>query len=93
MNIELRDPACVPDTFCEGIGNISKVGNNLRIEIFANRDIGDGEIEHLVVARLVWPRELVANVISQLEKAMKGMPFMDAAMATDDAASKAEKLN
>jgi hypothetical protein len=44
---ELVDPACVPDTFCEGIGYISKTGDVVRITMFATRDLGDGDVERL----------------------------------------------
>jgi hypothetical protein len=92
-NITLIDPACVPDTFCEGIGNISKVGDNLRIVIFATRESDGNDTEHLVVARLVWPRSTLASVIRQIEGAMKGLPFIDAIPANSEGPTPVGKPN
>ena len=83
--VYLADPACERDTFCEGIGNITKIGDSFRLTFFATRDLGNGEPpQHLVVAHLVWPRDALKNVIAQLDGALKGLPFIDAAVGHDE---------
>jgi hypothetical protein len=73
----LVDPACVQDTFCEGIGNITKVGDNFRLTIFATRDLGDGLTEQIVVAREIWPAATLKGALYQIERALNGQPFVD----------------
>src|SRR6185369_17216187 len=74
----LTDPTCVPDVFIEGIGLIERVGENLRITLYATRNIGDGEVERVVVSRLVAPLGFVPIGVAQLTKAARGVPFMSA---------------
>lgn len=54
--MELSDPLCVPDTFVEGIGVITRVGGCIRYTLWATRDN-----EKIVVARIVWPAEDAAQ--------------------------------
>ena len=83
------DPACVSDIFCEGICQIDKVGENFRLTMYVARDLGDKYIEHMVVARTIFPREVMANVIKQMENALKGVPFMNSVKAADESESTA----
>ncbi|WP_162826789.1 hypothetical protein [Pseudolabrys taiwanensis] len=71
------DPACTADTFCEGIGNITRRGDNFRVTCVAERE-RDGEVERLVVAHLVWSRDDLATAIRQMQAALDGRPFMSA---------------
>lgn len=64
--MELIDPACVPDTFVEGIGQIAKTnGGNLRFTLYATRVRGEGDIERVVVAQIVWPAALIEGALAQ----------------------------
>lgn len=75
--IALIDPACIRDTLCEGVGHISKVaGVGFRVTVFATRDRGDGEIDHLIVAQLVWSLASLKTAVSQMEAAIDGLPFL-----------------
>lgn len=73
----LIDPAYVPDTFIEGIGQIERLaGNCLRITLFASRDLGDGEIERIVVARLVMAVAVTTMNTRRINAFLAGVPFM-----------------
>ena len=73
----LVDPACVQDTFVEGLGEIEFIGEEcIRFTLFANRNIGDGERERVVILRLVYPMS-VARRINRLTRAfLAGEIFM-----------------
>ncbi|WP_296741367.1 hypothetical protein [Mesorhizobium sp.] len=74
---ELIDPACVADTFCEGIGEIEQIGAAcVRVTLFASRAIADGVREHIVVARLVLALETFSRGIRQCEAFSSGAPLL-----------------
>lgn len=73
----LVDPHNVPDIFTEGIGGIEKIGRDcLRFTYFTTRDLGDGEIERLIVARSVWPQCNVLTAIQQINAVIAGHSFL-----------------
>jgi hypothetical protein len=75
--IELVDQSCVQDVFVEGIGRITKIaGNCLRYTFYATRDHGDGDVEYVVVAQLVWPLDLLMIAHEQSDAVIRGLPFM-----------------
>jgi hypothetical protein len=77
--IELLDPACVPDTFVEGIGRITKLaGNCWRYTFFATRERDNGSVERYVVAQLVWPLDLLQVAHEQSDAVIRGLPFLTA---------------
>src|SRR5579864_6726247 len=60
-SVELLDPACVRDVFVEGIGAVTRIGKDcIRFTLYATRDRGDGEVDRIVVAQIVWPASLIA---------------------------------
>lgn len=73
----ISDPACIADTFVEGIGMIEVLpGFNLRITCYQSRDLGDGIKERQVAVRLVASMLLVPTGIRQVLGAIIGQPFM-----------------
>ncbi|MBN8960543.1 MAG: hypothetical protein J0H71_05380 [Rhizobiales bacterium] len=76
---ELIDPACVADTFVEGIGEIEKVGAScVRVTLYTTRSVGGGARERIVVARLVLPEATFARGLRQCTA------FQDDDVAIDD---------
>jgi hypothetical protein len=69
--MELSDPLSVPDTFVEGIGEITKVGGCVRYTLYA---IHHGE--RIVVARLVWPAALIAEIANAQARAFFESGFL-----------------
>lgn len=77
VTTELIDPACVADTFIEGLGEIEHIGANcIRITMFASRSIGQGIREHVVVARLVLPADAFNVVVRQCLAFSDGKPVL-----------------
>jgi hypothetical protein len=73
---ELLDPACVPDTFVEGVAAITKIGGDcIRFTLYATRD-RDGVIEKIVVAQIIWPASLLPFVNSQVRAFVETGTFM-----------------
>lgn len=65
------------DIFVEGIGLIERLaGSCMRITLYATRDLGGGETERVVVARLIAPLSLIPLGVCQVTKALAGLPFM-----------------
>lgn len=82
---DIVDPACVPDTFVEGIGLIEILpGYNMRITWYQTRDLGDGIKERQVAVRLVGSILLVPNSVRQIIGAVAGLPFMSDSVAAPD---------
>lgn len=70
------DPACVPDTFVEGIGAITKIaGGAVRFTLFATRH-RNGDTERIVVAQIVWPGGLVEAALHQCQAFIETGEFM-----------------
>lgn len=66
IEMELVDPACVPDVFVEGIADIQRIaGDCLRVTLYSTRIGADGLLEQIVVARVVWPVAVAAAVNAQ----------------------------
>jgi hypothetical protein len=81
---EISDPACVPDTFVEGIGMIEVLaGYNLRITAYQSRDLGDGVKERQVALRVVISMMVVPTAIRQVMGVMMGIPFMSDSKAPE----------
>ncbi|HWW46570.1 MAG TPA: hypothetical protein VNZ94_01870 [Xanthobacteraceae bacterium] len=73
----LIDPACVGDTFTEGIGPIELVGTScVRITHFACRNLGDGDIERVVVGRTVMTLAALETALRQIEAFRAGLPYL-----------------
>ena len=73
----LSDPACVSDTFIEGVGLIEVVSDSsVRVTLYVYRDLGDGTSERVVVARIVAPCRMVPGAAAQILKVVLGVPFM-----------------
>ena len=74
---DMIDPACVPDTFCEGVGQIERLaGDCMRLTFFAGRNLGDGNSERMAVARIVIPLRTLMTVHRQVAVAMEGGPLL-----------------
>jgi hypothetical protein len=73
----LSDPAQVQDTFAEGFASIENIGTAcVRFTLYVTRDLGEGEIDRLVVARIIVPREELGTLIKQAEASSSGLPFV-----------------
>lgn len=80
----MNDPACVADTFVEGIGMIEVLaGYNLRITAYQSRDLGDGVKERQVALRVVISMMVVPTAIKQVVGVMMGIPFMSDSKAPE----------
>lgn len=85
MSVQIRkemfapfDPACVADIFCEGICAVTKLGDDcLRFTVFATRDRGDGEVERIVVAQLIWTKGALKIALEQTSAIINGKPFLN----------------
>ena len=76
---DIIDPACVPDVFCEGIAHVAKIGGNcIRFSIFATRDLGGGQTERVIVARMVWSIEALRVANLQNRMVIEGGVFLSA---------------
>lgn len=79
---ELIDPACVADTFVEGLGAIEHVGAScVRVTLYAARGIGGGARERIVVARLVLPEATFSRFLRQCAAFQDGDTAIDDMMA------------
>lgn len=75
----LIDPDCVADVFAEGFASIEKIGSGcVRFTLYATRDLGDGDIDRLVVARIVAPSSALPTWLAQTSSFAEGQPFMTA---------------
>jgi len=64
--MELMDPACVPDVFVEGIAEVQRIaGDCIRVTLYATRIGSDGMVERIVVARIVWPATVALMINAQ----------------------------
>jgi len=78
----LIDPDRVPDTFAEGFASIEKIGDAcVRFTLYATRDLGDGDIDRLVVARIIAPTSELPTWLRQTQAVMAGGRFMAASRA------------
>lgn len=76
------DPDRIDDVFCETLGSVDRIGSScFRFTFFVTYDLGDGEIDRRIVARLIFPREELAMVHAQVAAVLAGRPFL---AATDD---------
>ena len=71
------DPHHVLDTFCEGVSAITKIGDCLRFTLVASREC-EGELEHVIVAQIIWPRAALQTALYQAQMALEGSPFLSA---------------
>jgi len=75
----LIDPDRIADDFVEGVASIDRIGASVfRITFYACRDLGDGDLDHIVVSRLILPREALEVIRSQIDRALAGKPFVAA---------------
>jgi hypothetical protein len=66
MSTETFEPFCVPDAFCEGLARIERIGSNRRL-VFVVNDHGDPQRSmRAVVAKLVIPAELMAELAQMI---------------------------
>ena len=78
----LIDPDRVPDVFTEGIALIELAGTAcLRFTFYATRDMGDGDIDRIVVARIVAPGSDLMTWLRQGNAVLAGQPFLHACAA------------
>ncbi|ABA04821.1 hypothetical protein Nwi_1560 [Nitrobacter winogradskyi Nb-255] len=74
----LIDPDRVPDLFAEGFASIEKAGNAcVRFTLYARRNYGT-EIEHIVIGRVVIPKEILPTAYRQTRAVLEGGPFLSA---------------
>lgn len=77
--LPLIDPERVPDIFAEGLASIETIGRAcVRFTLYATRDMGDGEIDRLVVARIIAPLPVVPIWVAQTSAFLAGRPFLHA---------------
>ena len=74
----LIDPDRCNDVFAEGIATIETFGGCARIVLFATRDMGDGDFDRIVVARIVVPTSILPVVQAQATALAAGLPFVSA---------------
>lgn len=74
----LIDPDRCNDVFAEGIATIETFGGCARIVLFATRDMGDGDFDRIVVARIVVPTSILPVVQAQATALAAGFPFVSA---------------
>lgn len=75
--VPVIDPDRVPDVFAEGLASIERIGAAcLRLTFFATRDLGDGDVDRIVVARIVGPGQEVLAWLRQTKAVLAGLPFM-----------------
>ena len=73
----LIDPDRVNDIFCEGIASIEHAGAHcVRITMFATRNLGDGDIDRIVVARIVTSIGTLPLNLKQTSAFVNGNGFM-----------------
>lgn len=72
MELLLSEPAIVPDTFVSGLAEAEDLGDgNFRFTLYAKqKSFQDGQIEHVIVARLIMPAPAVMASIKTTMKAM-----------------------
>lgn len=72
MGMLLTEPAIVPDIFVSGLAEAEDLGDgNFRFTMYTKqRSLTGGEIEHVVVARLIMPAPAVMASIKATMKAM-----------------------
>lgn len=76
---DLIDPDRVNDIFTEGIALLEKIGPDcLRFTFYATRNLGDGDIDRHVVARIIAPISVLPVVMVQTRAVMAGRPFITA---------------
>lgn len=75
----LIDPDRVPDTFAEGFASIERIGKDcLRFTLYTTRNLGDGDIDRIVVARIVAPINAMPTWLRQTKAVLAGQRFMAA---------------
>lgn len=75
----LIDPDRVPDVFAEGLASIERIGAAcLRLTLYAKRDLGDGDVDRIVVARIVGPGQEFLTWLRQAKAVLAGLPFVAA---------------
>jgi hypothetical protein len=70
--VQLVDPTCVPDTFVEGIAEVEEHAEFVRLTLYSSRRNSDGGIEHIVVARLVYPKSVAVAINQQCRAFLAG---------------------
>ncbi|OJW65509.1 MAG: hypothetical protein BGO65_12340 [Afipia sp. 64-13] len=76
----LIDPDRVPDVFVEGVASIEMAGTAcLRLTFYVARDLGEGEFDRVIVARIIVPKELWDLLVLQARAVSQGLPFLPAA--------------
>lgn len=71
------DPACVQEIFVEEIGDIEIIAELLKITLVVCRRVS-GQVERYVTCRIVVPLSNAKQMQSQVDAAIKGIPFMAA---------------
>ncbi len=85
---ELTDPACVPDTFAEGIARIEKIGDEcIRMTIYACRQrCGSQPRSQLVVAQIIWTVSAAETACRQWKLFLDNGSFLSAVGAEETTA-------
>jgi hypothetical protein len=75
----LIDPDRVNDTFAEGTASIELIGADcVRFTFYATRNLGEGDVDRQVVARIIAPISAIPNILSQTNAVLAGRPFITA---------------
>ncbi len=76
---DLIDPDRVNDIFAEGLALLEKIGPDcLRFTLYATRNLGDGDVDRHVVARIIAPISTLQAVMVQTRAVLAGRPFITA---------------
>ncbi|MBN8972946.1 MAG: hypothetical protein J0H51_13125 [Rhizobiales bacterium] len=76
---DLIDPDRINDTFVEGVALLEKIGKDcVRFTLYATRNLGDGDIDRHVVARIIAPISVLPAAMAQTKAVLSGRPFLTA---------------
>ncbi|HEU4986893.1 MAG TPA: hypothetical protein VFT89_07495 [Rhizobiaceae bacterium] len=72
LKATITDPMIIPDTFVSGLGTVEEIGGGcFRFTFYATQSaLTDGEVERVVVARLVAPLNAIPPALILAAKAI-----------------------
>lgn len=74
---DLIDPDRINDTFAEGVALLELVAKDcVRFTLYATRNLGGGDIDRHVVARIVAPISILPAIMAQTKAVLAGRPFI-----------------